>query len=97
MTDTTRQTPGPWRLTQVHTPEDDYGNWYFRINAGKGFHDDDQQGFELTGIINPKDAHIAAAAPELNEALIAADGLLRDLGHSLPQVKAALAKARGAA
>lgn len=73
MTDTTRQTPGPWRLTQVHTPEDAYGNWYFSIKSGKGFHDEDEQGFELTGLINPKDAHIAAAAPEL---LLAIEELL---------------------
>lgn len=36
-----------------------------------------------------------AAAPELYEAIVGADKFLQKLGHSLPQVKAAISKARG--
>lgn len=42
-----------------------------------------------------KQAHLIAAAPDLYDALVGADKFLQKLGHSLPQVKASLAKARG--
>lgn len=40
-------------------------------------------------------ARLIAAAPEMLDALISADFLLKKLGHSLPNVKDAIAKAEG--
>lgn len=62
----TKFTPGPWSLAQESTPADDYGYWYHRIIAGHGH---SGNGFDICGIINPHDAHLMSAAPELYAAL----------------------------
>lgn len=93
-------TPGPWLLTQLHTPSDEYGNWYHRIVAGEGHSKD---GFSICGIIRPEDARLIAAAPELYESLyrLVRDceiaGLQEQVGFDcwINMANAALAKARG--
>lgn len=88
----TKFTPGPWEAFNRHTCQFIYAKGYERAicqvdSYSKGFGPDRDE--------RDANARMIAAAPELYDALIAADGLLRDLGHSLPQVKAAIAKARG--
>lgn len=103
----TKFTPGPWRLTTVHTPFDEYANWYHRIEAGEGW---SGNGFTTGGIISPADAHLIAAAPELYAALEAIgapdetdlvsvpDSVIRGLLYATINIaKDALAKARGEA
>ncbi|MBM6396167.1 hypothetical protein JQC79_10440 [Ochrobactrum anthropi] len=93
----TKFTPGPWSLSQENTPADDYGYWYHRITAGHGY---SGNGFDICGIINPHDAHLMAAAPELYEALEAAAnsaGFQYMWPATRSKVEEALAKARGEA
>lgn len=67
----TTYTKGPWTLTQEHTPDDPYGHYYYRLYAGNGYvgGKDENEGFELSAIIHPTNAHLIAAAPEMYEAL----------------------------
>ena len=83
-------TPGPWKIGAIESGR----------MAVDGANDE-----EVTGWIDPEDAYLIAAAPELYEAL---DGLLADIteyqeinnlggqnNHWQVKAKAALAKARG--
>lgn len=90
-------TPGPWSLDREHSPDDSYGHWYHRITAGHGY---SENGFRLSGIVNPHDAHLIAAAPELYEALyeLVASIKLVDPEYLQDEIEFAsktLAKARG--
>ncbi|WP_247997030.1 hypothetical protein [Brucella tritici] len=92
-------TPGPWIAAQRYSSKvglpvvsSTYGRsiasvTFFGLGEQFKSHDDE----------SCANANLIASAPDLYDALIAADGLLRDLGHSLPQVKAAIAKAIGVA
>jgi len=81
-------TPGPWKASETYP----VGAWC--VHA-KGIPWQLAYLARSSQIEWPLEANarLIAAAPELLDALIAADGLLRELGHSLPQVKAVLAKA----
>ncbi len=86
-------TPGPWSLDREHSPDDSYGHWYHRITAGHGY---SENGFRLSGIVNPHDAHLIAAAPDMYEVLSEAmeRGGVIQMGL-YGKALAALAKARG--
>ena len=98
-------TPGPWSLDDAihdHVKADDYHS----IDAGQGF---TPQGFGLQGMMSLANARLIAAAPELLAALIVAESFLsiavperaidrnEAVREVLPQVRAAIAKATGAA
>ena len=90
-------TQGPWKLLQEHSPADEYGHWYHRIIAGAGYSED---GFDLSGIVNPHDAHLIAAATDLYEALedlMAHAAYIGISSHYEKKARSALAKARGEA
>ena len=59
-------TPGPW--IYANDPYDD-GTPYMRLYAGEDNKPDASDGFSITGIVHPNDAHLIAAAPELLAAL----------------------------
>ena len=58
-----KTTPGPWSegVKQVSEPQENYRE----IRAGKGFFGDKKkhQGFGITGLISPADAHLIANTP----------------------------------
>lgn len=91
----TKFTPGPWIAAQRHSSKvglpvvsSTYGRSIASVTffgLGEQFKSHDEESYA--------NANLIASAPDLYDALIAADGLLRDLGHSLPQVKTALVKA----
>ena len=69
--DTIKHTPLPFKLTQVHTPDSDFGNPYFEIKGGIGsYHrvlsehapDTGGCGFNLSGILSKHDAKFIVEA-----------------------------------
>ena len=82
-------TPGPWVYT--NDPYDD-GTPYMRLYAGEDSKPDASDGFSITGIVHPNDAHLIAAAPDLLEACHAFECGQSDFPLL---VRAAIAKATG--
>jgi hypothetical protein len=100
-----KHTPGPWTECAAHTsfggdklsPDENYRH----IEGGRITSNQDT-GFYITGFIKPADARLAAAAPELLEALEACEMRLTHLAqdganvtHTLKFARAAIAKATG--
>lgn len=83
-----KHTDGPWEWVKDGDP-----NWpSYDLTPGV-MTKDNRDGTPWGDEIDQANARLIAAAPDLLDALIAADGLLLSLGHSLPQVKVAIAKA----
>lgn len=97
----TSHTPGPWCLDNpIHA--DTVDKVYHSIDAGKGFPDDDGQGFGISGCLYLPDARLIAAAPELLAALKAVmercevfENVPSDAGRIIESARAAIAKAEG--
>lgn len=94
-----KHTPGPWKQFAPDIINHGVDENYRTIVAGDGFYNDEAlpRGFGLTGYINPADARLIAAAPEMYEAL---DLIMSAYGHIFPVERAkefasVLAKSRG--
>lgn len=60
----TAHTPGPWLLDQIERGGDLVSDGYHFIEAGKGFHNgDDENGFCISGCMSLANARLIAAAP----------------------------------
>ena len=86
-----KHTPGPWQVEFGHTQQLS-GSVYWQVHDGSDAIACNQFCWAGNAEAN---ARLIAAAPDLLDALMSADGLLRQLGHSLPNVKDAIAKAEG--
>ena len=102
----TKHTPGPWItfVPNVGDPQekDERGNLYWEIRPESLAFDSTY--LDVTGWMSESNARLIAAAPELFEALKKLvgyhDGMVGDYhieNHALPEARAAIAKATGAA